>query len=75
MKKIIVVRGSEDGVLGVAGNIKRAVEIARESGYPVKYNEVLKAVNACKFSNGLFVSTIDLPHRASVEFNAFHLNV
>jgi hypothetical protein len=49
-KKMIVVRGSEDGVLGVASNAKAAVFIAERSGYKASYKQLLKDLKRAKFS-------------------------
>lgn len=76
MKKVIVIYGSEDGVLGVAGNIKRAVEMANESGYPAKYKEVLKGVKAFREGrvDSEFIVNVDLPDQCSLRFESFYLN-
>lgn len=46
MKRVIVIRGSEDGIIGVATNLKRAIEILQKAGYVTKsvkpYQEALK---------------------------------
>ena len=41
-KVIWVVEGSEDGVLGVASNLKAATDIAISCEYEIKYSDVLK---------------------------------
>lgn len=72
-KRVIVIRGSEDGVLGVAGNLKRAVEIANQCNYPVTYKEALKVKKR---------ETYELPHVSVdvgtdgcyVEFDYYYLN-
>jgi hypothetical protein len=43
MKTVIVVKGSEDGVLGVATNKKQAIKVAHRSGYKfASYSKLLK---------------------------------
>ena len=67
-KQVITVRGSEDGILGVASNLKQAVAIACRCGYHVTYNEALKEK---KNVNWYFV--IDLSDGADVAFEYFYL--
>lgn len=76
MKRVIVIRGSEDGVLGVTGNIKDAVRIANRSGYECNYTKVCEEIrkNKKKFNIELFIVTVYLPDRVELTFESFYLN-
>ena len=55
MKKVYIVRGSEDGNLAVTSNIKAAYRIASEyikqcDGDVNSYSQVCKGLNACGFA-------------------------
>jgi len=79
MKRVIVIKGSEDGVIGVAGNLKRAVEIANEANYLCTYKDALKSKNDYfkrhkgLASSDIYYAQVDI-NKGHVEFDAYILN-
>lgn len=69
MKKVYVVTGSEDGVIAVTGNLKRAIEKAKDFGYIVPYSEALKQNKVKEFC--LYFSLVE---NCSLKIEKFIIN-
>lgn len=76
MKRVIVVKGSEDGILGVATSLKQAMIIARRCGYPVDEAGVDSMYRDYVAKYGRIKAFwIQVPVGSDyVEFDAYYLN-
>lgn len=68
MKKVYVVRGSEDGVLGVFTNKKAILKGNSMGGYPITYKEILDGLKDKDIFHKYYDKFVYL------EIETFHLN-
>jgi hypothetical protein len=73
MKKVYLVRGSEDGVLGIYTNIKRAYEVAGSYGEHFDI-EPLSYAKTCKHLRQHLRAVVVNSHDLSSVIEVFYLN-
>lgn len=74
MKKVYLVHGSEDGILGVFSNIKRAYARAVEYGTCSDNIEVLSYAKTCKALNTSGYADVVESSYATSQIEVFYLN-
>lgn len=74
MKKVYLVHGSEDGILGVFSNIKRAYARAVEYATYENPREVLSYAKTCKFLNTNGYAYVVEGSYATSQIEVFYLN-